>query len=66
MDQHISEERLTAFVDMAVSLGFGILFSTFITLVLVPNLYLIIKDIKGLFSSSKKSPGSEINPVYVT
>jgi Cu/Ag efflux pump CusA len=53
-------------IPMAVSLGFGILFSTFITLVLVPNLYLIIEDIKGLFSSSKESPGSKTSPAYVS
>jgi len=51
-------------IPMAVSLGFGILFATLITLVLVPNLYLIIEDIKGLFSSSKKTPGSETIPLY--
>ena len=34
------------FVPMAVSLGFGVLFATFITLVLVPTAYLLIEDIK--------------------
>jgi multidrug efflux pump subunit AcrB len=32
-------------VPMAISLGFGILFATFITLFLVPSLYLVIYDI---------------------
>ncbi|MFH2130797.1 MAG: efflux RND transporter permease subunit [bacterium] len=41
-------------IPMAVSLGFGILFSTFITLLLVPNLYLIIEDIKGLLHFGSK------------
>jgi multidrug efflux pump subunit AcrB len=36
-------------VPMAVSLAFGILFATAITLVLVPSLYLILEDIKRLF-----------------
>ena len=36
-------------VPMAVSLAFGVLFATFITLVLVPSLYVIAGDIKGLF-----------------
>ncbi|MDY6853237.1 MAG: efflux RND transporter permease subunit [Thermodesulfobacteriota bacterium] len=36
-------------IPMAVSLGFGILFATFITLVLVPSLYLILEDIKKRF-----------------
>ncbi|KMT66672.1 efflux RND transporter permease subunit [Catenovulum maritimum] len=35
-------------IPMAVSLAFGILFSTVITLLLVPALYLILDDIKGL------------------
>ena len=34
---------------MAVSLGFGVLFATTITLVLVPSVYLILEDIRGLF-----------------
>ena len=33
-------------VPMAVSLAFGVIFSTFITLVLVPTLYLIIEDVR--------------------
>ncbi|MFH2065594.1 MAG: efflux RND transporter permease subunit [Pseudomonadota bacterium] len=36
-------------IPMAVSLGFGILFATFITLLLVPSLYLIVEDIKNVF-----------------
>jgi len=34
-------------IPMAISLGFGILFATVITLALVPCLYIIIEDIKG-------------------
>jgi multidrug efflux pump subunit AcrB len=37
-------------IPMAVSLGFGIIFATVITLVLVPVNYLIIADIQKLFS----------------
>jgi multidrug efflux pump subunit AcrB len=33
-------------IPMALSLGFGILFATVITLILVPCLYLLIEDIK--------------------
>jgi hypothetical protein len=33
---------------MAVSLGFGILFATLITLLLVPCLYLIVEDLRPL------------------
>ena len=33
-------------VPMAVSLAFGVIFATFITLVLVPTAYLILDDVK--------------------
>ncbi len=33
-------------IPMAVSLGYGILFATMITLILVPSLYLILADVK--------------------
>lgn len=36
-------------IPMAVSLGFGIMFATLITLVLIPCNYVILEDIKGLF-----------------
>ena len=35
-------------IPMAISLGFGILFATFITLLMVPINYLILEDIKAL------------------
>jgi hypothetical protein len=34
---------------MAISLGFGILFATGITLLLIPSLYLALEDIRRLF-----------------
>ena len=33
-------------IPMAVSLAFGILFATFVTLILVPSLYVILEDVK--------------------
>ncbi|MCP3898270.1 MAG: efflux RND transporter permease subunit [Desulfobacteraceae bacterium] len=42
-------------IPMAISLGFGILFATFITLIMVPCLYIILEDFKGLFSSKENS-----------
>lgn len=39
-------------IPMAVSLGFGILFATFITLILVPVNYLIVERLKALFSAN--------------
>lgn len=35
-------------IPMAVSLGFGILFATFVTLLLVPVAYLVLEDLKHL------------------
>ncbi len=35
----------TIFVPMAISLGWGVVFATFITLFLVPSLYLIVEDL---------------------
>lgn len=36
-------------IPMAISLGFGVMFATFITLLLVPALYLIVEDVKARF-----------------
>jgi len=36
-------------IPMAVSLGFGVLFATMITLALVPCIYLIVEDFKNLY-----------------
>ena len=38
-------------VPMAISLAFGVLFATLITLILVPTSYLAIEDIKGFFTN---------------
>ncbi|MEO0794204.1 MAG: efflux RND transporter permease subunit [Verrucomicrobiota bacterium] len=59
-------------IPMAISLSFGILFATFITLLLVPATYLILEDIKraaviswrwfwGKPLSSSTSPGSRVD-----
>ena len=40
-------------IPMAVSLSFGVLFATVVTLVLIPSLYLIVEDIKKIFSRNK-------------
>jgi len=39
---------------MAVALGFAVVFATLLTLILVPCLYLMLDDIKGLFSKMKE------------
>jgi multidrug efflux pump subunit AcrB len=34
-------------IPMAISLGFGVLFSTVVTLVLVPSLYSLVEDVRA-------------------
>jgi hypothetical protein len=34
---------------MAVALGFAVLYATFVTLILVPCLYMILEDLKAKF-----------------
>lgn len=41
-------------IPMAVSLSFGVLFATVVTLVLIPSLYVIIEDLRGVFKRKKK------------
>ena len=42
-------------IPMAVSLAFGVLFATIVTLVFIPTLYVIIEDLRGVFSRKKKN-----------
>lgn len=46
----IAEQSVQArfLIPMAISLAFGVLFSTFITLLVVPALYVIVEDLRGL------------------
>jgi multidrug efflux pump subunit AcrB len=46
-------------IPMAVSLGYGVLFATVITLVLVPINYLVLHDLKGLFRMAMAEPDGE-------
>ena len=43
------------FVPLAVSLGFGVVFSTAVTLVLIPALYVILEDFLSLFRDDAES-----------
>jgi len=45
-------------IPMAISLAFGILFATVITLLLVPALYLILNDIKMIFKGKDNAANS--------
>jgi len=49
-------------IPMAVSLSFGVLFATVVTLIFIPSLYVIIEDLRGVFSRKKKQK-SVNNPV---
>ena len=42
---------------MAISLAFGVMFATVISLILVPIGYLLLEDIKSLFISAKAANG---------
>ena len=44
---------------MAISLAFGVLFSSFITLVLVPTSYMILEDVKWVLRRVLRRPGPE-------
>jgi len=50
-------------IPMAISIGFGIMFATVITLFLIPSLYMILEDIKGRFSRKKQSLSLDTNPL---
>ncbi len=53
-------------IPMALSLGFGVLFATFVILLLVPCLYLALEDIRGLgrrLVRGSSSPEPESGPV---
>jgi multidrug efflux pump subunit AcrB len=43
-------------IPMAVSLAFGVLCATFVTLLLVPCLYLILDDVKSVFGKLRPKP----------
>ena len=46
-------------IPMAVSLAFGVLFATIVTLVLIPCLYLIIEDVKLMFKRKRQVTQAE-------
>ncbi len=48
-------------IPMAISLGFGIIFATVITLFLIPSLYVIKDDIQNLFRKRKTATNAELH-----
>lgn len=59
----ISEESKQAqfLIPMAISLAFGVMLSSFVTLILVPNLYVVLENFKGWVKVKifRKRPQSE-------
>jgi multidrug efflux pump subunit AcrB len=49
-------------IPMALSLGFGILFATFITLVLLPCLYMLASDLRALFVGKSSGGLDRVTP----
>ncbi|MCB9676057.1 MAG: efflux RND transporter permease subunit [Alphaproteobacteria bacterium] len=51
-------------IPMAISLGFGVLFTTFVTLLLIPALYLILEDVietvLSVFRLAPATPSAEV------
>lgn len=47
-------------IPMAISLGFGVIFSTAIILMLVPAIYIAVEDARGLFSKKRLTPDKEV------
>jgi predicted RND superfamily exporter protein len=43
------------FVPLAVSLGFGVIFATAVTLILIPALYIILEDFLSLLRDDETS-----------
>jgi multidrug efflux pump subunit AcrB len=50
--------QATVIIPMAISLAFGIVFATVITLLLVPSLYVILDDIGRLWGG-ESTPGDD-------
>lgn len=48
---------------MAISLGFGLVFATLITLVLVPSLYLVTEDVTGLLGRRRQREPDTVEDV---
>jgi len=49
-------------IPMAISLGFGVLFASFIILLVVPSLYMILEDFHGLFTRKPTPVNAEALP----
>jgi len=50
-------------IPMAISLGYGIVFATVITLIIVPSVYLIIDDIRKVFATKRQTAPTRDQPL---
>jgi multidrug efflux pump subunit AcrB len=48
-------------VPMAVSLAFGVLFATVVTLLVVPSGYIILEDIRRFLGRNNQAMGDTVN-----
>ncbi|MFB6374431.1 MAG: efflux RND transporter permease subunit, partial [Bradymonadaceae bacterium] len=46
-------------IPMALSLGFGVLFVTSVSLLVVPALYLVLMDVKGMFGEEERAQSDQ-------
>ncbi|MCD6395749.1 MAG: efflux RND transporter permease subunit [Planctomycetes bacterium] len=53
-------------IPMAISLAFGVLFATSITLLLVPSLYMILEDVKAIYHKIKTRIYPTLAPIGET
>jgi multidrug efflux pump subunit AcrB len=49
-------------IPMAVSLGFGVMFATGITLLIVPSLYLLVEDLRNVVRWVREQPTESTDP----
>ncbi|NOY28473.1 MAG: efflux RND transporter permease subunit, partial [Oligoflexia bacterium] len=58
-----TEVQARFLIPMAISLGFGVLFSTFVTLLLVPTLYMSLEDWHALLGRVRGDAAQPVPPV---
>ncbi len=56
----VNSVQTAPFVPMAISLAFGVLLSSFVTLFLVPSIYVVLEDILGARSRQKRHAGEAV------
>ena len=49
-----ADQETMVFVPLAVSLGFGVIFATAVTLLLIPSLYMILDDVQAALAQQRR------------